>query len=387
MPDVNRPTCSTHQAFIVGRALGTGTPVTIGEVTGLFEVVWNRLRDDISNANVKFMVQDCCDLASQLSTVRHELHIFRDEEPVWEGPITRLEFEYDYVEIFAADVLWYAKKRVLERGYNYHFGTGPGAIGPQSVINHASWLLSDQCFSRYGDQFDVDSRLHPISGPEDPVISKAVNAWSTTVWEDLDALAQYFGMDYTVVNREVYWFDTHLDWNPIDALDEGWLSKFPRIVEYGEDYANRYVRTDGSGFAGVADGPPAQVELFKPYIDLLANDVDQTDPQNANQFIPAPTPAMIAEWNVSAAKRVKDLSPPRTAVLIPGGTSLLPSCTWDINTLMPGSWFPVDITRQCRQLDEFQKLNELKVTEVGGSSETVAIAAASAPSERLVPGA
>ena len=57
--------------------------------------------------------------AGDLRTILHELHIYRNGEPVWEGPITRLEYEFDQVRIFAEDVLWATNRSAIEKGYNH----------------------------------------------------------------------------------------------------------------------------------------------------------------------------------------------------------------------------------------------------------------------------
>ena len=51
---------------------------------------------------------------------------------------------------------------------------------------------------------------HPTRRP--PAV---VNAYQYTVWEDFDAYAEDSGTDYTVVNRDIYYCDTHLAWNII----------------------------------------------------------------------------------------------------------------------------------------------------------------------------
>lgn len=372
------PLCATHTAFVYER----GGTVIVGELKGIFDVRWDRRRDDMSAATVRFIPDLCCDLAGSLATVKQELHIFRDGVKVWEGPIVRIEYEFDEIAIFAKDILWVAKKRALEKGYNYLYGTGnPGA---QPVIPHLRWTLGDMCYDLYGDEWNMSANLVDVTGPDDPVMSRAVNALSMSVWEDLDYVAQYYGVDYTVVNRKVYFFDTHLDWDPIDPIQEEWLSKHPRLTEYGQRYANRYVKTDGSGYAAQAEASSTAVTEYGKFMDMIANEVAQADRVYDGSDTPTvPTNAELGNWVEVATDRVADTHPPKLSIVIPANTSLLPSTTWDIDTLMPGSWFQANLTRQCVTVNEYQKLDRLRVEEDGEDGERVLMSSSTAPTKRV----
>ena len=49
----------------------------------------------------------CCDILGDLRTGRHEMVIYRGDDRVWEGPITRLAYRPGEVEIDARDVMFY----------------------------------------------------------------------------------------------------------------------------------------------------------------------------------------------------------------------------------------------------------------------------------------
>src|SRR4051794_18965597 len=110
-------TCGTHRALVYER----GGINFIGELTPLTAVRWRRGRDDVSTAEVVVPTYECCDLLGDLRAVVMELHILREDVPVWQGPITRIEYEWDTVRVFAEDMLWVAKRRVLEVGYNQSY--------------------------------------------------------------------------------------------------------------------------------------------------------------------------------------------------------------------------------------------------------------------------
>ena len=375
------PMCGVHSAAVYEQ----GGTVLVGTLDALFDVGWQRVRDDISKAHVSVSANDCCDVLALVGTVKHELHVYRNGVPVWEGVITRLDYEWDRVDIHAEDILWVMKRRALEVGYNYLYPpAGPGAV---NAIDHCSWLLENQGYLKYNDPWNMTGRLHKVYGSDDPMLSRTINAWSMTIWEDLDYLAQYFGIDYTVVNRDIYWWDTHLSWSKIADLDTSWLSKHPRVVEYGNRFASRYVKTDGSGYAGVAT---AETSILADYgwIDVVANEIAQADrPDSTIPGVPSiPTDTELAAWQATAQDRVYDMSPPKVSVVIPSDTSLLPNATpfgWDPDTLMPGSWFVADVSYACASVREYHKLTELKVREVGDHGEEVSIATVSAPSKEV----
>ena len=72
--------------------------------------------------------------------------------------------------------------------------------------------MRNKCFATHGDPWNVVGRLHPMRhlAANEPKTTRKVNAWQMYVWEDFDKYAEDYGADYTVVNRDIYYFDTHL---------------------------------------------------------------------------------------------------------------------------------------------------------------------------------
>jgi hypothetical protein len=69
---------------------------------------------------------------------------------------------------------------------------------------------------------------------------------------------------------------------------------------------------------------------------------------------------------------------PPIRVRVSENSGLLPEAPYDINDLIPGSWVRVYVTRLCKQVDEWHKLDTVSVTEEGGK-EVVQISTVSAP--------
>jgi hypothetical protein len=363
--------CGTHRAFIYER----GGIVPVGELTPLSAVRWQRIRDDVSAAEVTVPTTECCDLLGDLRTVLHELHIERNGVPVWEGPITRLEYQHDVVQVFAHDILWPTTRCVIAEGYDQSYPN----IG--NVIDRMEWLLL-HCYSRDGDPWNmIATHLHPVhhaDPADDPRTSRIVNAWQMYVWEDLDKYGEDYGADYTVVNRDIYWSDISLAWNVIPDLDESHLSQFPRIVEYGNQLATRGVVTNGHGYAGVSPVDPVDGATYGT-IDLLTTNESDGDPSHV------PRPEELAQWTDTATRSINGRAPAPVAIVIPANTTLLPGAPWDIDDLFPGSWFIVTSTRLCRTVSEYQRLNEVVVTESAPQGEQVQFTAVSAPATAEFP--
>jgi len=365
--DLNVFTCGTHRALVYAR----GGVDFLGELTPLTAVRWQRIRDEVSTAEVIVPTHECCELLGDLRTIAMELHILRNDVPVWQGPIVRLEYEWDTVRVFAEDILWVAKRTVLTVGYNQSYPN----IG--NAVMRMDWLLREQCFSLNGDPWNTVPHLHPIDHPGGPKTSRIINAFQMYVWEDFDKYGEDMGCDYCVVNRDVYYFDIHLAWANLPELDEQYMSQFPRIVEYGYQCYTRGFVTNGKGFAGMAQQP----DWFQMYgwIDLLiSNTTEGTSPSQ-------PSTGDLEQWGETAAANIVDSVPAPVQVVIPANTTLLPGAPWTVDELIPGSWFPITVTRLCRQVTEWQRIHEVVVNESAPNGETVSFSAISAPSVRVEP--
>lgn len=275
----------------------------IGEIKPIQRLQWSRVRDDISNAllTTAGFGPDCCDLLNSLRSMRHELVIFRDEERVWEGPITRVAFASDGVEIEARDVMQYIYRRICRLGYNHRY---PFNIDPEP----------DKKKKKYGNPVTDTVRLlitqalvpnhtplpdDPHEPPEfafgyDPNIlkyltifpPKAIDAlkqgnsrearqlyvMQKTVWEEIDDMAANAGIDYTVAGRRIMVWDTS---NPIGRtvpLDDSAFMANPIVTEYGMSLATCSVVTDGKGFYGIDGG----YDSYYGTVEILASSYSES---------------------------------------------------------------------------------------------------------------
>lgn len=106
-----------HTAFIYDR----GGRRRIGTIGDISEIRWSRVRDGISEANVRLEGESCGKNAALLEnarTKRHELVIFRGDERVWEGPLSRIATHSTWAEFHAKDPLWYLFGQPLTQGWS-----------------------------------------------------------------------------------------------------------------------------------------------------------------------------------------------------------------------------------------------------------------------------
>jgi len=359
--------CGSHRAHVYAR----GGEVYVGELTPVSRVQWERVRDEISTASCTVPVHECCELLGNLRTILSELHIERNGKIVWQGPITRIEYEHEQVQIYAEDVLWAAKRKVLQVGYDQ---TYPNIA---NVIDRMDWLLRQQCYAKDGDPWRMVPHLHPVHHSGDPRTSRSVFANQFYVWEDFDLYAEDSGTDYMVINRDVYYWDTNLAWLIIPPLDEQYLSQFPRIVEYGNELATRGFVNNGTGPTGYAQASTEMLNLYGA-IDWLTTHVQDGTPDGA-------TPEEIAEWNDSARRQIDGRAPTPVSVNIPANTTLMPGAPWTDDDLIPGAWFEISVLSLCRQLTAWQRLQHIIVTEEAPGGETVQITAIGAPGQMIIP--
>lgn len=394
--------CGHHRVFVYEQG---GTRL-VGEINSIAQAQWGRKRDDISSANIitTGFDEDCGRLLGGLRSWQHELVIFRDDERVWEGPVTRITYQVDHVEIEAKDVMAYVYRRIMRQGYNdsYHCiatdpVTGnclPGAqLGLSTVVNRAARIIID-ALGR-GDP-NVLGYLTVLNNAGDARQSRVQPDYSKTAWEEVDDLASTAGLDYVTVGRRIMLWDTH---NPIGKLPEMRDEHFsdPVIVtEYGMNLANYFAVTDGNGIWGAAFplgtvAPPLvvnpalnQIGSFSYYgpIEQLASSYGDADASEDAIDPSALTPEALAQLQASmasqAARNIAHRWTTPLIVRVPDNSSIHPDTNLGINQLIPGVWIPLRATKTNRVVAQWQKLDSVTVTE-NSTGEKIQVVMSPAP--------
>lgn len=107
--------CGVPSVFITARCSSSMTcQIDLADVTKL---TWTRRMDEVSEAEVEIGLtgdssQTCCACLATVEPFCHELHIWRDGEEVWVGPIEAIRYERDRATIKARDSLAWLDVRI-----------------------------------------------------------------------------------------------------------------------------------------------------------------------------------------------------------------------------------------------------------------------------------
>lgn len=107
--------CGVPSVFITTRCSSSMTcQIDLADITKL---MWTRRMDEVSEAEVEIGLtgdasQTCCQCLADVEPFCHELHIWRDGEEVWVGPIEAIKYEREKVTIKARDSLAWLDVRI-----------------------------------------------------------------------------------------------------------------------------------------------------------------------------------------------------------------------------------------------------------------------------------
>lgn len=358
-----------------------------GEITPLRSLSFSRVRDDISSANLRTngFGADCCDLLGDLRTWAHEIVIFRDGERVWEGPITRIAYQDDTVEIEARDVMVYAYRRIMRQGYNDSNRKVKGVqMGTRTVVDRAALILTNALAP---SDPNVLPWLTRFDYPDDAKQARSVADWSKTAWEEVDDMAATAGLDYTVVGRRIILNDTHRPIGLISEMRNGDFFSPPVITEYGMNAANVFGVTNNSGLHGEYEmarklwGDVGPIELLASAYGESASPGASTRTLTAVQ-----RSKQEAVLDAQASRNINGRWPPPLVARIPDNSRIHPDAYVGINQLVPGVHIPLRAQTACREFVQVQKLDSVNVTVEEGL-ESVQVIMSPAPDPSIDPDA
>jgi len=369
--------CGTHRVFIYDR----GGTIPRGEVTPIARIIYNRKRDDISNCiiDTSGFGDDCCALLSETRCWMHELVVFRDGVRVWEGPITRITYMRDAVEVEAKDVLAYLYRRIMRQGYNDAYRIINGEqVGVATVVERSRRIIMNALAP---DDPNLLGYLTSFDFPDDARQSRAQPDFAKTAWEEIDDLAATAGLDYVAIGRRILLWDTH---RPIGRLPEMRDENFndpPVITEYGMLLATGFGVTNNAGIYGMADRGNLPYPL-SPYgiVEQLASAYGETEGSGSEETLTSEAREKLeGTLEVQAERSIAKRWPTPLVVRVPDNSALTADTPVPFQSLVPGVWIPLRARSTCRELAQWQKLDEVTVEEVAGSSESVRVTMSPAP--------
>lgn len=372
--------CGEHRVFVYQR----GGNVLIGEITPLANLTYSRQRDDISSALMitNGFDADCGRILSDLHCWMHEIVIFRNGKRVWEGPITRIAWQEDNVEIEAKDVMAYVYRRIMRQGYNDSYrcigGTSPGCVGGvvlglTTVVERAKRIIMN-AMAPY--DANILPFLTPMPMAGDAQQSRVVPDYTMTAWEAVDDLAATAGLDYVAVGRRIILWDVHRPIGRLPELRDKDFDQPPVVTEYGMQLANYFAVSTNNGVWGAVERP----EGFDPYgpIEHLASAYGENEGTEEDVLTPEGYAQMVRVLTSQAQRGINDRWPTPLVVRVPESSALSADAPVTMDQLVPGVWIPVFATG-LKQVAQWQKLDSVKV-EVNDNGEKVLVSMSPAPS-------
>ena len=357
---VNPDECvSRHVVEIFDR----GGRTKLGELNAMAAVGWGRIRDDIGAASLKLNASQCVDveeLLLGLRSMRHEIAVWRGDERVWEGPITRRAGTRSGFEIHAKDVMHYAARTIMRSGYDNRGVNAGFVIDRAALILNTELDRKENPLSPDVPPINVLPHLTLHQTPTDARTSAFTLPYQYTVFEHIDAMAAKSGVDYTVVGRAIHLWDTH---QPLGRLQQtatqaDFLGDIT-VTEYGAEVATITAVTDGQGTYGTA----GEEDGYYGEIELLATAYDESEGAD---------PPTSAEM-VSQAKRNRSgRLPAPVQVRVPDGSTVDPTGVLNVRNLVPGVWIPVRADVLGFKITQMQKLSSMTVSETP-TGETISV--------------
>jgi hypothetical protein len=333
-----------HTVFITDR----GGAQHVAQLVDLASVEWSRVRDDISEAYITIRGGACSAQASTLAGIepkRHEMVIYRGEERVWEGPIMRVGWHSDWVEIAAHDVIEYVFGTPLTKQWNNAYPN----IAPVTTRMQAIMEYEMKVWERLSPPANVLPYLVIHHFPNEAKTSAVTTPYQMTIGEHLDNYARSGGIDYTVVGRAIHIWDTSRWIGQTRRVTEADFFDEVIITAYGADLATKAYVVANDGRYGVAASSDA---YYGPWAKIFT--VYDEDDSN---------PPTQADLDSQAKRNLSGRNPVPVEVRVPDNSSVRLSEGFSFRDMVPGVRVPLLATLNARQMSQMQKLNSVKVTE------------------------
>lgn len=340
----------------------------LGEVPATL-IQWGRVRDDMSTARVvaQDVNLDCRQLLGSMEPVRHELVIFRGDERVWEGPITRIgDSTNGQVEISARDVTQWLEWAIYLSGYN---DTYPNC---RQVTERVELMINSQLarFEALDPPINVLPYVHIVHTTDGPQECRELLANQKTCWEELDSLARYSGIDYTTVGRSICVFAGNEPLGRTQVATEADFLGDLAMSAYGLEFATFVSATDGEGHFGWA----GSIDPYYGRVEKLYTVREESE--SASESNDPPSREALREI---ARNQLEGRNPVPALVRVPDNTSVNPdSDVLSVSNLVPGVHIPLRAELTLRTLAQVQKLDTLTVVE-DANGEDISVAMGPAP--------
>lgn len=342
--------CGVPDFFITSRCASSGVNCVL--TPNVTNAHWDRRLDDVSEAEVTCTFSGdstytCCECLGETEPWCHELHVWRDGEEVWVGPIQSIEYEHDQVIVKAKDSLGWLGVRIPPVDIDF-------ADGLTDLTDVALFLL-DVAFAEDGPTYtcEVDNVFSAPTGLTYEIFFEGFNQTALEILRDLgDA-----GLDFTTLGRTIVLVGDSTSLTPLVLLNDEHIMGGLKVVKDGTLMGNRYyVHFEGDG------GVPASGEAANFYCYTAIERIRDGD--GLNSGIDA---ASVADNYVRASAIA-----PRTVEMAPN-SKLSPDTPWTINQMVPGARVDVAVTKLCLNLTQSFRLTQVDVEYNPEDGESVGI--------------
>lgn len=316
------------------------TQTTLMEVE-FNRLTWGRSLDDVSQATVQ-VPYNCCGKLADVRSWRSELHVIRNGDEVWCGPITLMPGCRSGTTIIAEDMFAWLGKRVIHLAH---------AFPASTPVQIAEALIRDGLAP---DDPGLLEFLTIIAGGTNQERDYAAN--SAYVLDSLEDLAKG-GIDFTAIGRRLIVMpEGHVLGQTSLLTCENFLGDLC-VTDDGGDAATRTVVTgkapdDTTVISGSAGG----TDPYYGLLEVLLND---------------DTVKTAASADAQATGLLASSKPNRLLVQPPSGNALDPKAPVCIDQLVPGVEVPLVIDCTCRESHQAMRLIKLDVTVDSNGEQVV----------------
>ncbi|MEV6740470.1 hypothetical protein AB0N14_27370 [Streptomyces sp. NPDC051104] len=312
----------------------SGATVAVADV--LVEVEWNRVLDGTSSARAVIQPGgDCCNRLGRIGSWRNRLVLFRDDQYVWDGPITDVTWSLGQVELTAEDILVWLDNRVPHQDQTFT---------NVDLMDIAAWLIEDG--------YAPDDPGHTVE-----VIGRAgINgsrSYSANIGQTGDHLRQLAeaGLDYTAIGSKILLIpETHLV--SVGRLSDADMPDGLEVSEDGKSLVTRWIvaGSESSGVIGTDGGTDPYYGLHERYVEQseISDATSATEAAKARRRASATVPVFIDTQQVTIS----------------------PLAAIDVPSLVPGWCLDITSASTCRTVSQRLKITGVKVTENGGDENT-----------------
>lgn len=336
-------------------------------VAGLAHVEWGRKLDDFSEAHITVAKgragDQCSGRLGEVRTWGHELTLFRDNEFVWQGPITQKSEFRSRFEFSARDMLAWIDRRRNPFVYNW---AAPDTSNPNPAAPIDAQRIIDILIRDAFREHDPGFLRGYESGYD---LGTVATCQAMLVREkyigDLVRDLIGHGIDmFTVGRRIIFWPERIARGNQPHRLTEADFLGDLEVREVGLDAATRaavvgtapQAPVDSSGQqqpstipapVGVWPHPPAGVDPFFGLIERGSSSTTATTVDAAESLA-----RLIAAYG----------NPPPVSIIVPAKTQLSPKCQLSIRDLVPARRLLVALQSYCTPVTQEFVFNEIEAT-------------------------